>query len=52
MSKTALDCHFFAISLEYHKVVNLPASGSDGSISGKVAPSDISQATKETRINN
>jgi hypothetical protein len=40
------------MSLEYHRVVNLTASGSDDSTSGKVAPSDISQVTKEMRINN
>jgi hypothetical protein len=50
--KTTFDFHCFTISLEYHKVVNLTASGSDGSTSGKVAPSGISQVTKAMRINN
>jgi hypothetical protein len=50
--KTTFDCHYFAISLEYHKVVNLAASGSDNSTSGKVSPLGIFQETKGTRINN
>jgi hypothetical protein len=39
------------MSLEYYNVLNLAANGSKGSMSGKVAPSDISQAMKEIRIN-
>jgi hypothetical protein len=50
--KTTFDCHYFAISLEYHKVVNFAANGSDGSTSEKIILSGISQATKATRINN
>jgi len=40
------------MSLEYQRVVNLVASGSDGSNFGKVSPASISQAIKATRINN
>jgi hypothetical protein len=36
--------------LEYQSMVNFVAKGSDGSISGKVSPSDISQAMKSMRI--
>jgi hypothetical protein len=50
--KTTFDFHCFAILLEYNKVVNLTASGSDDSTSGKVSPSSISQVRKAMRINN
>jgi hypothetical protein len=38
--------------LEYHKVVNLAAMGSDDLASRKVSPSDISQEMKAMRIRN
>jgi hypothetical protein len=41
------DCHCFDMSFVYHNVENLAANGYDGSISGKVAPSGIFQATNE-----
>jgi hypothetical protein len=41
---------FFARSFEYQSIVNFAASGLDDSISGKVAPSSISQAMKVMRI--
>jgi hypothetical protein len=37
------DFHFFDMPFVYHKVENLMANGSDGSTSGKVAPSGIFQ---------
>ena len=42
-----LDCHCLFMSLEYHNVENFMASGSKGSISGKVAPSGSSQVMKD-----
>jgi hypothetical protein len=39
------------MSLEYHNVLNFMTKGSKGSMSGKVAPPDISQEMKEIRIN-
>jgi hypothetical protein len=50
MWNTAFDYHFFSMLLEYQRVVNLAASGLDGSTSGKVTPSSISQAMKAMRI--
>jgi hypothetical protein len=37
------------ISVEYHRVANFAASGSNDSMSGKVTPFDISQETNEMR---
>jgi hypothetical protein len=45
-----LECHFFDISLVYHKVENLAANGSDGSISKNVAPSGIFQVTNAIKM--
>jgi hypothetical protein len=45
--KNVFNCHYFPISLEYQSVVNFAVSSS---MSGKVAPSDISQAVNEMRI--
>jgi hypothetical protein len=47
-----LDCHYFVMLLVYHKVENLVANDSDGSISGKVAPSGIFQATDVIKMIN
>ena len=44
------DYHCFPISLEYQSVVNFTASGSNGSMSGKLALSNISQVVNAMRI--
>jgi hypothetical protein len=46
---TTFDCHYLFIYVEYHGVENFAASGSNGYMSGKVAPSDISQETNAMR---
>jgi hypothetical protein len=46
------DFHFLDISFLYHRVENLDANGSDGSISGKVDPFNIFQEKNEINTSN
>jgi hypothetical protein len=48
--KTTFECHYFPISLEYQSMVNFVVSGSNGSMSRKVTPFDISQEINTMRI--
>jgi len=52
MWKKAFYCHCFFMSLEYHNILNFTTSGSEGSTSGKVAPSDISHVMKVINMRN
>jgi hypothetical protein len=52
MWKMEFDCHFSFMSLEYHNVLNFATSGSKGSTSRKVVPSDISHVMKEIKMSN
>jgi hypothetical protein len=46
MRKMKFDYHCLLILVEYHRVLNLASKGSNGSVSGKVAPYGISHAMK------